>query len=564
MTQLDPDFEALLGATSEKPSAASSKHDPSAGGGKLAIYPFQTGINTPQWLDRTLAGAGQGMTDLVRHAGNLVNLESNEDLQRAKATDAPLLNTTGGRAGQFIGQTAALAPLGMGVGAGLGRLGAVGARLAANPIASGAIQGAAQGGLMADPGQRLQGTLTGGLAGAALPGAAAGIGKLAHGVSRTPEAQALLDRGVDLSIGQMNPRGMANRMEQAAEGAFGVGDLIQNTRERAMGQYSRAMVEDAMPPGQKLVGASNDFNQFIDEAAQKFDTAYDAAKGFPVGPKIMRVQGGDTPLSTALADVAKKPRIGLAADDRASWGQQLNDQLKEVVKTAKSTGGMQSDHLLAFRSAIRDAIRGESGADNASRAAKSFLKDAEGKVTQALESQLPPDVASGLRATDQQYARFSIMRDAAKAAKDAPGGPTPFQISSAIAKATEGNTYARGGGLGRDLSKAARETFQNNVPRTGLSGVGRLGLGAAVLGPLGLAHPMALTAPLGAAALDLTKVGRRLAAGNTGIQQAGQRGLSALSGAIPQQIQNLPGLYGRSALMGLLAPRLQQMPIGAQ
>jgi hypothetical protein len=507
-------------------------------------------------MGKVIAGTGQGMTDFVRHAGNLVGLESNQDLGEAKQLDAPLLATTPGKIGNFIGTTAAMAPLGMGAGAGLGRLGALGARLATSPLASGAIQGAAQGALMADPGQRGTGALLGGATGM-LPSALGGtIGKVARGITRTPEAQALLDRGVDLTGGQMNPKGVLNRLEQASEGALGVGDVVQNAREGAMRQYNRAMVEDAMAPGSKLATPSHDFNDLIDEAAKSFEPAYDAAKGFPVGAKIMRT-GSDVPLRDAIQSVVSSPRIGLSTADRQSWGQQLTDQLNQVIQAGRKQGGLKSDDLMAFRSSIRDAIRGEKGDTNASRAAKGLLGDVEDRVTQALESQLPSDASQALRDTDRQYARFAIVRNAAKSAGDRPGGPTPFEMSRAISNATQGNTYARGGGLGRDLSKAARETFQSNTPRTGLSGVGRL-LPFLAAGAGAFSHPLAAIPGAGALALDLTAPGRRMLAGNTGVQKALQGGLMGLQNALPSQAQNLLPLYARSGLMSLMGPRLQQ------
>ncbi len=574
---LDPDFQALMqgpsaaqaapGASARSSGAPpSSSFDPSAGGGTLQFGPLDTGIRTPQWLDRTLAGAGQGMEDLGRHAGNLVGLESGGDLAEAKKYDAPLMSTTAGKVGSFLGQTAAMAPIGIGAGAGLSRLGSMGARLAANPIASGAVQGAAQGTLLADPGNRLIGGAAGAITGAALPTLGAGIGKIAQGLSRTPAAQALIDAGVQLTPGQMNPTGIANRMEQAAEGTFGVGDLIQNARSNSMQQYSRAMVERSMAPGAKLTSTSGDFNDWIDEAAKSFDNAYNAGKGFPVGAKIMQVQGQDVPLKAVLQQVTQKPRIGLTPQDRASWGGQLTDQLQDTINAARQSGGMQSDDLLAFRSAIRDAIRGEPGDTNASRAAIGLLEDAQGKVTQALESQIPPDAARAVRDADQQYAKFAIVRDAAKQAKDAPGGPTPFQFSQAIAKATQPNQYASGGGLNRDLSKAARETLTSNVPPPGHAANGRLAIPAALgagAAPIGLAHPLlgvpALAGALGTAGLALTSTGRRMAAGSTGWQQALNQGINNVTGSLSPTAQGLLGDYGRAALTrGLLGSRLEQ------
>ena len=564
MAGLDNDFAALLANSGHAAATpvATQKFDPSAGGGTLQIGPLDTGVRTPQWLDRTLSGVGQGMTDLVRHAGNLVGLESGQDLANAKKLDAPLLNTTAGKVGNFIGTTAALAPLGMGAGAALGRAGALGARLAGSPVLSGVIQGAGQGALMADPGQHLQGALTGGALGGVLPGAGKVIGKLARGVARTPAAQTLLDEGVSLTPGQMNPRGIANRMEQALEGAFGVGDLVQNARENGMHQYTRAMVGRSMAPGAKLPDDMHDFNDMVDEAAKSFDTAYDAGKGFPAAPKIMNAKGPDVLLSNAIAAAGKRARAGVSPQEQASAVQNVQDLLKQTIADAKQSGGMKSDDLLKLRSTVRELGRGEDTTTNPGRAKAALYGDIEKKLTEAIDSQLPPKASQAVKDADAQYGKFAIIRDAAKAAKDAPGGPTPFQISTAIAKNTPPNTYARGGGANRDLAKAAREVFQSNVPRTGLAGIGRLALPlAAAAGPT-MSHPLVAGPALGGmAALTLTPWGRLAAAGNTTAQRALAGGLDRLSGAIPTKVANLPGLYGRSALMALMAPRLQQMPL---
>ncbi len=569
MGGLDPDFAALLNGKSTSSAPTNSAYDPSAGGGTLQFGPIDTGIATPQWLNRTLAGTGQGLTDVLRHVGNVAGIVSDQDLQDAKQLDQPLLNTTAGRVGQFVGQTAMTAPIGMGAGAALGRMGALGARLAANPLASGTVQGATQGALMADPGQRLQGAAMGSLAGAALPVAGKVIGRAIKGVTRTPAAQVLMDElpPGSLTPGQMNPNGMANRLEQSLEGTPVVGDLVQNARSNAQQQYTRAMIQRSMAPGATLSPKTTDFNAMIGEAAQSFDNAYDAAKGFPVGAKIMNATGPDVPLQQALKTVTTRARPGITPQEQASLGRNLQDLLSQTVKDANQSGGMQSDNLIQLRSTFRTLAQGEAAGDNPSRARRDLYKAAADQVTAALNSQIPTDVAKGLAATDAQYGKFIAVQNAVKAAKDAPGGPTPFQVSSAIANATPKTVYARGGGGNRDLSKAAADTFQNNVPRTGLAGVGRLAipLAAGYLAKgAALSHPVTaalMASPLAAqTALTLTRGGRMLAGGQTGIQQALQQGLLGLQGAIPSQVQNLPGLYGRSALQGLLAPRLQQLP----
>lgn len=570
---LPPEFAALLPKTA---AAAGAAPNPSVGSLPLQIGPWNTGVEMPQWLSRTLAGTGQGMTTIARHAGNLMGGvlgTTDADLKQDAQLDKPLLQTGAGRAGQFIGETAALAPVGLGAEGVLGKLGAMGVRAAASPIASGAVQGAAQGFLGADPGKRLAGTLTGGITGGVLPAAGGAVSKLARGLTRTPAAQTLLDEGVRLTPGQLNPTGVFNRMEQAAESLPVVGDLAQNAREDAMHQYTRAMVERSMAPGAKLPPTAKDFNAMVEEAAKSFGTAYDAGKGFPVGPKIMTNKAANTPLSDAIDSVGTRARPGMTGPQQAAEIQHMQELLQQTIKDAKQSGGMLSDHLLEYRSTLRELARGEDTTTKLGKATAGLYKDAAGKVSDALRSQLPGHAMQAVDAADAQYGKFAIIRDAAKSVKDAPNGPTPFQVSTAIAKNTPPNLYARGGGANRDLAKAAREVFQSNVPRTGFTGVGRVLLplagmagagaaGAALVNPKergeateGSLGTLGTLAALGAMAYS--PAGRDAFAGNTGMQQALAGALDRGGAALSPIAKHLLGLYARSALEAHVVPRLQ-------
>lgn len=575
---LPPEFASLLPQTSAavtgKPLNPAAGKD--FGGLPLQIGPWNTGATMPPWLSNLLAGTGQGMTTIARHAGNLaggVLGTSNADLKRDAKLDAPLLKTGAGQAGQFLGETAALAPVGLGAEGALGKLGAMGIRAAASPVMSGMAQGAAQGFLSADPGNRVAGTLAGGLTGGVLPTVGAGIGKLARGITRTPAAQTLLDEGVRLTPGQMNPTGVFNRMEQSAEALPVVGDLAQNARENAMRQYTRAMVERSMAPGATLSPNVHDFNDMVDEAAKSFDSAYDKGKGFPVGAKVVTSTAHDVPLSTSFKGLSARARAGMTNPEQGAAVQHVQDLLSQVIKDAKQSGGMKSDDLIAFRSQLRELGRGEDTTTNAGRAKASLYKDAADKVTEALRSQLPTDAMKALDDADAQYGKFAVIRDAAKATKDAPNGPTPFQVSTAIAKNTPPNLYARGGGANRDLAKAAREVFQSNVPRTGFTGVGRVLLPLAAAGGAGAAGAAMMNphergeatgASLGTlgtlaalGALAYSPAGRDAFAGNTAVQQALAGALDRGGSALSPIARQLLGLYGRSALEAHLAPRLQ-------
>ena len=147
---------------------------------------------------RVLAGIGQGMTNVGRHAANLVGLQSDEQLADAKQLDAPLLATGAGRAGSLIGETAATAPLMMGGAGVVGRVG-MGAKALSNPIARGVVEGAAQGALMADPGEKLAGATMGGAFGGLVPAAGSwtGQGRARHQAHARGRAAARAGRRSD-------------------------------------------------------------------------------------------------------------------------------------------------------------------------------------------------------------------------------------------------------------------------------------------------------------------------------------------------------------------------------
>lgn len=93
--------------------------DPSAGGGTLSIGPFDTGIHTPQGVDRFLSGAGQSMADTYRGIKQLAGFQSPQETDEQRRIDAPLDRTGAGLLGNVAGGVAQFALPGMGA-AGLG------------------------------------------------------------------------------------------------------------------------------------------------------------------------------------------------------------------------------------------------------------------------------------------------------------------------------------------------------------------------------------------------------------------------------------------------------------
>lgn len=499
-------------------------YDPSEGGGTVQVgFPPLTGsldthIPTSQGVQRVLSGTGQGLTNVGRHAGNLVDLESDQELADAKKTDAPLLNTGAGKFGSIIGETVATAPIGYGVGGGLVRTGLAAKGIGA--IGRGAIEGATQGTLLADPGQRAKGALFGSALGSLVPASFVGAKKLATGITPTPEAARLLARGADLTPGQLNPDGGFNSVEEALQSVPFLGDSVKEARQNANNSVQKIAADSASLGGNVKQG---DAASMLDQAYKSFAPIYDDTRLYTqVQPKI--VGNTDVPLTDAFKSVVNSRSIVATPNARKRAAAILQNELGR-------TGGGAS-LLLDMRSSIRDAVRNaKNSPETLQRDTANLLEAAEKKITDALNSQLPADASQALAKADAKYADYAVLQDAVAKAKDKIGGFTPNDLSEAVAANMKGQNqgaYARGGGGDlRQIAADAKASLQSRSPATGAR---LLAIpGAPVIPPL--------------LALIGTKTGRRLAAGLTNPQQAIQRVASKTQQQIPEEYQRLINAY---------------------
>lgn len=161
-------------------------------------------------FQKTAAGIGAGMTDVVQGVGNMVGLVDDEDVAAKKAIDANLADTTAGSVGQMVGEGAALLPLSL-IGGGVAAAGA--AKLApqalkylpralqgAVPALAGAgtaatLEGAAGGAILANPNERGSGAAKGAATGLVLNKSLAGLSRLGKdGLAKvTPSSTKLMD-----------------------------------------------------------------------------------------------------------------------------------------------------------------------------------------------------------------------------------------------------------------------------------------------------------------------------------------------------------------------------------
>lgn len=352
------------------------------------------------------------------------------------------------------------------------------------------------------------------------------------GFKRTPEAQRLIDQGVDLTPGQMNPGGTMSAMEQLPIKAHipVIGGVMADARSNARQSWQRSIAEEAAAPGTKI--KSTDVNAMVDEAYQSFGPMYEQAKGFPVSPVILKtgdngqlIVAQTVPLKKAFANAVTDKGIQADPATRASTGAWLMNKYG-ALQRKPGASSIDSAQLIELRSDIRAQIRKNSRANDAAKNdSAELLRNAEKAITDALESQLPPEPLSALRAADAKYGDYKVFEAAVAKAKDNPSGFSPENLAQAIKESTESGAYARGGGRMRQNAKDAKASLADGVPATGAIAPALFAGGSVATG-----HPW-LAAPVigGSMLLSGTKSGRRFARGETAAQQWAKSVTEALS-----------------------------------
>lgn len=343
----------------------------------------------------------------------------------------------------------------------------------------------------------------------ALPLAMSGARAAVNGVVKVaPEAQALLQRGVQLSLGQSTPRSWFNSLEQSAESTPVLGDIIKGQRQAGRAGWQSAVANEARAPGAAMragLSPQEHFSANLDD----FDQAYAPIRAVPVKATVPMGSGNTAPLGDVLAAAAHDPNILATNETRQAVNGFLENQYSKTVNSAMNRPLTAGD-LISLRSGVRSEIRNQISGATPDYATAKLLKNAEDAITASLEHQLPDPRA--LRTVDQQYGKLMRVGDAIGRSGDMPNGFTPAQLSAAVKKGSERLNYASGGGGPlRELAAQGRETLDTTVPPTG-----------ARLLTMMSTTPYAKALPAALAALGTTASGRAALLGETAPQVAAQ------------------------------------------
>ncbi|PYE21328.1 transglycosylase-like protein with SLT domain [Paraburkholderia silvatlantica] len=518
--------------------AAFTKSAPATQAPAAQAAPAPASTDQPGSVMSFLAGLGRGVQEtalggqqLLGHglqtmganaAGNWLVNDANQGLQRGAQEVAPYqaahpLATGAGTIGGSIAATAPLAAMAPVAGSYLGAAG-VGAGLgAANAALSPVDQ--SSGNYWSDKAKQMGlGALTGG----ALAPVATFAGRMIS-PNVSPDVQALLDRGVTPTPGQILGGGFARTEDKLTSVPF-LGDMIKSAQGRALGQFNQAAYNQALAP----IGET-----FDSTTAKVGQEGIAQVKG-----KIQDVYNNVLPQMQFRVD----PQFQSDVINLGQMAQSLPDaQQKTFMSVLKNQifgkmgpqGNMDGQTLKGVSEELGDKAAGYMGDQSYDNrqlgAAISALKLS---LMNGVKRSSPGDLAQQLDSADAAWANFARIRNAGAStgAGNAEGIFTPAQLQSAVRsgdKTAGKGAFATGNALMQDLSSAGQSVLGSKYPDSGTAGRGLL----ALLAPGGVAAGLA-TAP-GSTLATLGGIGL----GSLPYTGLGQRAVAAALTARPQFAQ---------------------------
>lgn len=357
----------------------------------------------------------------------------------------------------------------------LGKKAAMAAGGAAQGAAVGALQPVANGGdYWGNKGQQVG---TDAAFGGVMPLAISGLAKV---ISPNPSAaySTLAKSGVAPTIGQ-RLGGMFNTVEEKAQSLPFVGDMISQSRNRALKSFNSATLNDVVKPIGETVGATG--HDGVAEAGDKLSNAYQSVlskiKGVTFDDgfnnELSQLKANAENLTSDMANRFKS----IVNDKFASRLSPVNGMAAETLKTASSDISALARKYSASSVASEQELGGA-------------LTQLDSMMNQQV-SRSHPQYAPTLDAIDAGWAKLVRVEQAAKSAasnKVNTGVFTPSQLMQAVRstdKSVRGRAVARGDALMQNWAQSGLQVLGDKVPNSGT--FDRAANGAALIGAL--THP---------------------------------------------------------------------------
>lgn len=282
----------------------------------MMLGPFDTGLPISQDSANFYAGIPSGMKSMWQGLGNMVGMVDDETVLNSKNVDHNLSETTAGSVGQFVGETAALAPLGV-VAKGFQAAHKVAKLPAAIKAVTGTlgaatVEGGLAGAIAANPNERTEGAILGATTGGILNKAMAGLSRMGKdGLVKLKPSAKKLTKLIKDKTGRDTFIPLGQAADSAADSSSAKGkayadfvSMLPSARAK-MAKQAKGFSDDMYETNLRQVFQKAKGNVGVDEFTKSGDMqrALEAAKNSG--------KGGFSPTQDILNTAAKGRPLGL-------------------------------------------------------------------------------------------------------------------------------------------------------------------------------------------------------------------------------------------------------------
>lgn len=471
-------------------------------------------------FDKLSAGFGKAIYDTGRGLGQLTGLVSQEDIEEARALDAPLMDTGAGMVGNVLGhasqfalpgaavfgtgKTLGMVPKLLGAGANVAKAG----KALINPKSLTAATGA--GALYAGMqpggiGERLGNITLGGLGGALGYGGTKLLGNVI-GPQVDENADLLMRSNVDITPGMVLGES-GKRFEDTMTSAPILGDVIKKTQSDAVKSFNRETWNKVLAPINKTIPDK------IDPGREMIDYAYDALHGYYQGllPKMSVTV--DDQFRLTMSQIKDLVGVDTLPDELSKQYDRIIN--KEVWGRLTEYGKGSGETLKRIESVLGSQARSYKKSTNPDQKTLGRALEEAQRAFRDLVYRNNPKYADELKAVNRSWAMSDRVGKATESLGAEDGIFTGAQLLNAVKSRTPGRDkydFRRGSALMQDWAEAGKGVLGQRVPDSGtpLRSANLLAGGAALTG---IIDPMHLMAYGGAGLAYGTKPGQRFARG---------------------------------------------------
>ncbi len=374
--------------------------------------------------------------------------------------------------------------------------------------------------------------------GAVAPALVSGAARIISPNASLPTSQArqLMDAGVTPTPGQILGGG-ANRIEEAAQSVPLVGDAIKAARGRAVQDFNRSAIDQALAPiGERLHPDTPLGREAISEMHDKVSAAYD--KLLPQ----LKVQA-DPPFVANMRSLWQGAQ-GLTPDMAKKFDSTLEHT---VLRKFSPGGGMTGESFKEVEGDLGKLAKDYSTSALASeRELGGALKQTQAELRDLL-TRSNPQHADELNRINQAFASSLRVEGAAGRIGSDQGIFTPAQMLSSVRQmdpSMRKGAFARGEAPMQNLAEAGKAVLGNKVPDSGTP-FRSVAMAAPALGAMYMANP---AAAIGTGAVVAGAVGA--------YTRPGTSLLASLLASRPTGAANVAGLLRKGTPMATTLPSI--------